>query len=158
MDAIVVGLEPIYTEYKAKAWWWGFYSWPVSEKLVEGHEMLFLTNFWPVVGYIKEPFTDAEKTEFIRAYAVNGGTYGSFHWFAAFAQDAEDNKALMKHKLQVPVMAMGGDHSTGPFFAEHIRAVADHVTEAEIKDAGHWLVQEQTAQVQKALLDFFLGN
>ncbi|MFB9844935.1 hypothetical protein [Mucilaginibacter ginsenosidivorans] len=28
--------------------------------------------------------------------------------------------------------------------------------EAIIKDAGHWIVQEQTAQVQKGLLGFFL--
>ena len=158
MDAIVVGLEPIYTEYKAKAWWWGFYAWPVSEQLVEGREQVFLTNFWPVVGYIDNPFTDAEKAEFIRAYAVNRGTYGSFHWFAAFPQDAKDNEEFKKHKLEMPVLAMGGDHSTGSFFADHIRLVANHVTGIEIKDAGHWLVQEQTEQVKQALLGFFVSK
>jgi pimeloyl-ACP methyl ester carboxylesterase len=158
LDAIVIGVEPIYSEYKAKAWWWGFYSWPASEKLVEGREQLFLENFWPVVGYVKNPFTEAEKAEFIRAYAVNGGTYGSFHWFAAFTQDEADNQEFQKHKLQMPVLAMGGDHSTGSFFADHIRVVADNVTGVVIKDAGHWLVQEQTDQVQKALLNFFLAK
>lgn len=158
MDAIIVGLEPIYSQYKGKAWWWGFYAWPVSEQLVEGREQLFLTNFWPVVGYKNDSFTDEEKTEFIRAYAVNKGTYGSFHWFAAFPQDAKDNEEFRKHKLQMPVLAMGGDHSTGSFFADHIRSVADHVTGVQIKDAGHWLVQEQTEQVKQALLDFFLSK
>jgi pimeloyl-ACP methyl ester carboxylesterase len=34
--------------------------------------------------------------------------------------------------------------------------VATNVKEVKIKDAGHWMVQEQTAQVQAALLDFFM--
>ncbi|WP_426668719.1 alpha/beta fold hydrolase [Mucilaginibacter sp. McL0603] len=158
LDAIIPGVEPIYSEYSAKAWWWGFYSWPASGKLVEGREGLFLTNFWPVVGYVKDPFTKEETAEFIRAYSKPGATTGSFHWFAAFNQDVIDNHELIKHKLEMPVLAMGGDHSTGGFFADHIRVAAVNVTGVVIKDAGHWLVQEQTAQVQQALLDFFLAK
>jgi pimeloyl-ACP methyl ester carboxylesterase len=51
---------------------------------------------------------------------------------------------------------MGSDHFAGAFLAAHCRLVATNVKEAIIKDSGHWVVQEQTAQVQKALLDFFL--
>ena len=32
------------------------------------------------------------------------------------------------------------------------------VNEVVIKGAGHWIVQEQTEQVQKGLLDFFLSK
>jgi hypothetical protein len=35
---------------------------------------------------------------------------------------------------------------------------AAHVTEVVIRGAGHWIVQEKTDQVQKALLDFFLDK
>jgi pimeloyl-ACP methyl ester carboxylesterase len=57
----------------------------------------------------------------------------------------------------MPLLAMGSDHFAGAFLAEHSRLVATDVREAIIKDSGHWVVQEQTAQVQKALLDFFLN-
>ena len=80
---------------------------------------------------------------------------GSFHWFGAFRQDEKDNAVLLQHKLTMPVMTVGGDHSTGGFLGDIGRKVATNVKEVKIKDAGHWIVEEQTAQVQAALLDFF---
>jgi pimeloyl-ACP methyl ester carboxylesterase len=56
----------------------------------------------------------------------------------------------------MPLLAMGADHSAGSYLAAHCRLVASDVHEVIIKDSGHWLVQEQTAQVEKGLLDFFL--
>jgi pimeloyl-ACP methyl ester carboxylesterase len=154
LDALIPGVEPMFTRYSEKAWWWGFFAWPASGELAKGRAKLFLTNFWPVVGYVQNSFTEAEKTEFIRAYSVKDAS--SFKWFAAFKQDVQDNQQLLLHKLSIPVLAMGGDHSTGAFLGELVRGAADNVTEVKINGAGHWLVQEQTAQVQKALLDFFL--
>lgn len=155
MDALVPGIEPWWSEYWGKAWWWGFFGWPASGQLVEGKEKLFLTSFWPIVGYVKNAFTPAETAEFIRAYAVPGGATGAFKWFAAFNQDVKDNTILTRTPLQMPVLSMGGDHSTGAFLGEMVRKVARNVKEVRIKEAGHWLVQEQTAQVQAALLEFF---
>jgi pimeloyl-ACP methyl ester carboxylesterase len=51
---------------------------------------------------------------------------------------------------------MGANHSAGLYLAAHCRLVASDVHEVIIKDVGHWIVQEQTAQLQKGLLDFFL--
>ena len=158
LDALIPGIDPSWSEYWAKAWWWGFFGWKPSGEIVAGKERMFLTNFWPEVGYIKDPFTKAEKEEFIRAYATPGGAAGSFRWFAAFPQDVKDNAVLTQHKLPMPVMSLGGDHSTGGFLGDVARKVATNVKEVKVKDAGHWLVQEQTLQVKTALLDFFLGN
>jgi len=156
MDALIPGVEPMFSKYSGKAWWWGFFSWPASGQLVNGLAGLFLTNFWPVVAFNKNAFTDAEKAEFIRAYSAPGATTGSFRWFAAFKQDAKDNQLFLKAKLKMPVMAMGGDQSTGTFLGSLVRVAAINVTEVKIKDSGHWLVQEQTQQVQRALLNFLL--
>ncbi|NCD72114.1 alpha/beta fold hydrolase [Mucilaginibacter agri] len=156
LDALIPGVQPSWDTYTAKAWWWGFFGWPASGDLVRGRERMFLTNFWPVVGYVKNAFTKTESEEFIRAYATPGATTGTFKWFAAFSQDVKDNSILVKTKLTMPLLTVGGDHSTGEFLGDVGRVVATHVTEVKIKNAGHWLVQEQTAQVQKALLDFFL--
>jgi pimeloyl-ACP methyl ester carboxylesterase len=97
-----------------------------------------------------------ETAEFIRAYSVPGATTGAFHWFGAFNQDAKDNVAFAKKKLTMPVITLGSDHFSAPFLATHARLVATNVQESVIKDSGHWIVQEQTAQVQKDLLGFFL--
>ncbi len=156
MDALLPGIEPVWSQVRAQAWWFGFFAQPHSGELVSGKVGLFFTDFWPVVGFQKNAFTQAEKNEFIRAYSVPGATTGAFHWFGEFDHDAKDNVEFAKTKLQMPLLAMGSDHLAGSFLAAHCRLVADNVQESIIKDSGHWVVQEQTAQVQNALLEFFL--
>lgn len=158
MDALLPGVEPVWQQVSTTAWHFGFFARPIAGALVAGQERAFLTDFWPLVGYVKEPFSKAETDEFIRAYARPGATTGSFHWFGAFPQDAKDNLEFMKHKLPMPLLAMGGEHYAAAFLADHSRLVATNVTESKIMGAGHWVVQEQTGQVQKALLDFFLDD
>jgi pimeloyl-ACP methyl ester carboxylesterase len=156
MDALLPGIEPVWSQVKGSAWWFGFFSFAPSGQLVAGKERLFLTNFWPQVGFVKDPFNKEEVNEFVRAYAVEGGTTGAFHWFAAFEQDAKDNITFMKTKLKMPLLAMGGEHFGAAFLVDHSKLVAENVTGSNIKGAGHWIVQENTAQVQKDLLDFFM--
>jgi pimeloyl-ACP methyl ester carboxylesterase len=157
MDALLPGIEPVWSQVKAQAWWFGFFGQPHSGEIVSGKVGLFFTDFWPVVGFQKKAFTQAEKNEFIRAYSVPGATTGAFHWFGQFSQDAKDNVEFAKKKLPMPLLAMGSDHFAGSFLAAHCKLVATDVHEAIIKNSGHWVVQEQTAQVQKYLLDFFLN-
>ncbi|MES2458714.1 MAG: alpha/beta hydrolase [Bacteroidota bacterium] len=156
MDALLPGIEPVWSQVKAQAWWFGFFAQPNSGKLVSGKVGLFFTDFWPTVGFQKNAFTKAETAEFIRAYSVPGATTGAFHWFGQFNQDAKDNVLFAKKKLSIPVLAMGSDHFAGAFLAAHSKLVATNVHESIIKDSGHWVVQENTAQVQKDLLGFFL--
>jgi pimeloyl-ACP methyl ester carboxylesterase len=156
MDALLPGIEPVWSQVKAQAWWFGFFAQPTSGELVSGKEHLFLTNFWPVVGFKNNSFNNAEKREFIRAYSLKGSMRGAFHWFGAFPQDAKDNIEFAKTKLSMPLLAMGSDHQAGPYLATHCRLVAINVEESIIKDSGHWMVQEQTAQVEESLLEFFL--
>jgi pimeloyl-ACP methyl ester carboxylesterase len=157
LDALLPGVDPIWTKVRGEAWWFGFFGWPASGELVAGKEKLFLTNFWPVVGHKENAFTQDETNEFIRAYSTPGSTYGAFHWFAAFSQDAHDNKQLMQHKLKMPLLAMGGEYSGG-FLPDHCKLVAENVTASIIKGSGHWIVQENTAQVQQDLIAFLLAK
>ena len=157
MDALLPGIEPVYSQVKAQAWWFGFFAQPHAGEIVSGKVGLFFTDFWPPLGYQKSAFTETEKNEFIRAYSVPGATTCAFHWFGEFPQDAIDNVEFMKNKLPMPLLALGSEHFAGSFLADHSRMVANDVHEVIIKDSGHWVVQEQPEQVQKALLDFFLN-
>ncbi|MDR6845735.1 alpha/beta hydrolase [Flavobacterium granuli] len=158
MDALLPGIEPVWSQVSASAWWFGFFGWSASGDIVAGKEKEFLTNFWPVVAFAKDSFTKEETTEFIRAYSVKGATTGSFHWFGAFKQDGKDNVELMKQKLNMPVLTMGGQYFAAAFLKDHTKLVANDVSETNIPNSGHWLVQENTSAVQKGLLDFFLDK
>src|SRR5690349_687104 len=119
MDALLPGIEPVWSQVKSSAWWFGFFSFPVSGRPVAGQEREFLTGFWPIVGHVKDPFTKDEVDEFVRAYAQTGGTTGAFHWFGAFEQDALDNKEFSKTKLKMPVMTLGSEFFAAPFLETH---------------------------------------
>ncbi|MBE7168989.1 MAG: alpha/beta hydrolase [Williamsia sp.] len=156
LDALLPGVEPVWSKVRGQAWWFGFFGWPASGELVAGKEALFLKNFWPVVGHKEHAFTAGETNEFIRAYSVPKSTYGAFHWFAAFEQDALDNRDFMQHKLKMPLLAMGSEYQ-GTFLPEHCKLVAEKVSSSIIKGSGHWIVQENTEQVQHDLLAFLLA-
>jgi pimeloyl-ACP methyl ester carboxylesterase len=158
LDALLPGIEPVWKQISTTVWHFGFFARPVAGDLVAGQEGEFLNDFWPQVGHVKDPFTKEETEEFIRAYATPGSTTGSFHWFGEFPQDVKDNHEFMKTKLTMPLLAMGGEYFSAPFLAEHSKLVANNVSEVKIMGAGHWIVQEQTEQVQKGLLDFFVAK
>ncbi|MEJ0105883.1 MAG: alpha/beta hydrolase [Bacteroidota bacterium] len=155
LDALLPGVDPVWSDLSGKIMVVWFFARPIAGDLVAGQAKEFLTDFWPVVGHVKDAFTKEETDEFIRAYSVPGATTGSFHWFGAFPQDAEDNKKFMKQKLQMPLLAMGAEFQSASFLADHSRLVASNVTEVKIMGAGHWVVQEATDQVLKGLEDFF---
>lgn len=158
LDALIPGVEPVWQQISTTVWHFGFFARPVAGKIVAGHEQEFLADFWPQVGHVKDPFTKEESNEFVRAFATEGATTGCFHWFGEFAQDVKDNHEFMKKKLTMPLLAMGGEYFSAPFLATHCRLVADNVSETKIMGSGHWIVQEQTAQVQKGLMDFFVNK
>jgi pimeloyl-ACP methyl ester carboxylesterase len=158
LDALLPGIEPVWSQVKGGAWWFGFFGFPVSGEIVRGKERLFLTNFWPVVGHRNDSFTKDEVEEFVRAYAKDGATTGAFHWFGAFSQDATDFQRMQKVKLKMPVLTLGSEYFAAPFLGKHIELVATNVKDVPISDSGHWVVQEQTAQVLTAMIDFFVGK
>ncbi|MEO8764321.1 MAG: alpha/beta hydrolase [Ginsengibacter sp.] len=155
LDALLPGVEPVWSDLYNRLWWFGFFARPVAGELVSGQAGLFLRDFWPIVGFVKDSFTPEETNEFIRAYSTPGSTTGSFHWFGAFPQDAKDNLEFMQHKLEMPLLAMSAEHSAASYFGDHCRLVANNVTEVKIEGSGHWIVQEKTGPVLKGLEDFF---
>jgi pimeloyl-ACP methyl ester carboxylesterase len=69
--------------------------------------------------------------------------HAGFAQFAAFDQDAADNKTFVAAgKLDVPVLALGGEKSFGTTMAAVMRFAANDVEEGVIPDAGHWVVEE----------------
>src|SRR5882757_6396657 len=154
LDALIAGVEPVWSQVKAQAWWFGFFSQPHSAEVAEGRMNLILEDFFPAVSFVQNSFTLQEKAEFTRAYSVKGATTASFLWFV-FEQDIKDNQEFRKNKLAMPVLAMGSDHFAS-FLGEHVRLVASNVKDCIITGSGHWILQEQPGQVQKGLLDFFM--
>src|SRR5258708_33962712 len=85
--------------------------------------------------------------------------HAGFAQFAAFDRDVIDNKAAVgRGRLQMPVLAVGGDHSLGSTMAYIMRFAADNVREVVISDSGHWLMEEQPKATVAAAVNFLSAD
>ena len=83
--------------------------------------------------------------------------HSGFAQFAAFDQDAIDNRAfLAQGRLKMPILAVGGEKSFGATMATVMRAAGDDVTEGIVPDSGHWIMEENPRATVKLVRDFIV--
>jgi pimeloyl-ACP methyl ester carboxylesterase len=128
---------------------------PDVERLVEGRERIYLDRFWNELSADPKSIDEGTRRHYAKLYALPGAMHSAFEQFAAFHQDAIDNKALAaKGKLTMKVLAIGVDRSFGTTMADDLRFVAGDVTGAIIPNSGHWLMEEQPAATVAAVRTF----
>jgi pimeloyl-ACP methyl ester carboxylesterase len=143
IDAPVPGVGPWEEILKNPLLWHFRFGGPDMERLVAGRERIYLDRFWNEFSATPARFSEAAREHYAKLYALPGAMHSGFLQFAAFDQDAIDNKAFMaKCKLKMPVLAVGGEKSFGPMMATVMRFAAENVTEAVVKDSGHWIMEE----------------
>ena len=155
MDAPLPGVGAWDEIISNRALWHFSFQGPDAERLVAGRERIYLDRFWNEFAANPSAMDEATRAHYARLYARPGAMRAGFAQFAAFPQDARDNREfLTKSRLDMPVLAVGGDHSFGATMAQVMRAAADHVTEVVIPEAGHWLIEEQPMATISAIRSF----
>lgn len=155
MDAPVPGVGPWDEILKSPLLWHFRFGGPDMERLVAGRERIYLDRFWNDFAADPAKFDEKSRTHYADLYAKPGRMHAGFAQFAAFDQDVIDNrKAVGRGRLQMPVLAIGGDHSLGPTMAHIMRFAADNVCQVVVKDSGHWLMEEQPKATIAAIVDF----
>jgi pimeloyl-ACP methyl ester carboxylesterase len=82
----------------------------------------------------------------------------AFEQFAAFNQDAKDNRIFAEKKLTMPILALGAEKSFGDQQAAILREVATNVQGGIITGSGHWIMEEQPAQTVSMVRAFLDGK
>ncbi len=155
MDAPVPGVGPWDDILKSPLLWHFRFGGPDMERLVQGRERIYLDRFWNDFSAKPARFDEASRTHYAELYAKPGRMHAGFAQFAAFDQDVIDNRASVAHgRLQMPVLAIGGDHSLGATMAYIMRFAADNVREVVVADSGHWLMEEQPKATVTAIVGF----
>jgi pimeloyl-ACP methyl ester carboxylesterase len=127
---------------------------PDAERLVAGRERIYFDHIWDdFTGDPSKP-DEATRNFFTATYALPGGMRAGFAQFAAFSQDAKDNKVFEQVKLPMSVLAVGGEKSFGSLQAEIMRHVATNVREAVVAGSGHWLMEERPAETVALIRNF----
>ena len=155
MDAPVPGVGPWDDILKSPLLWHFRFGGPDMERLVQGRERIYLDRFWNDFSAKPARFDESARVHYAELYAKPGRMHAGFAQFAAFDQDVIDNRASVGHgRLQMPVLAIGGDHSLGSTMAYIMRFAADNVREVVVTDSGHWLMEEQPKATVTAIVGF----
>lgn len=155
MDAPVPGVGPWEEILKNPLLWHFRFGGPDMERLVAGRERIYLDRFWNEFSANPAHFPEATRRHYAELYAQPGRMHAGFLQFAAFDQDAIDNRAsLAQGRLKMPVLAIGGAKSFGSTMAFVTRFAADDVHEVVIADSGHWLMEEQPQATVGAIRSF----
>jgi len=158
IDAPVPGIGPWEDILKNPLLWHFRFGGPDMERLVAGRERIYLDRFWNEFSATPARFTEAARQHYAKLYARPGAMHSGFAQFAAFDQDAIDDRAYLQEngKLSIPVYAVGGEKSFGPMMATVMRFAATDVTEGIVPDSGHWIMEENptaTVQLVRAFLE-----
>jgi len=155
MDAPLPGIGPWDEILKSPMLWHFNFRGPDMERLVAGRERIYLDRFYNELSATPASIDETTRNHYAAIYARPGNMHCAFEQFAAFTQDAIDNKELAaKGKLAMPVLAIGADKSFGSAQADVLRFVAGNVTGQVIANSGHWLMEEQPAATMAAITAF----
>ncbi len=154
MDAPVPGIPPWDTLVRNPLLWHFSFGGPDAERLVAGRERIYLDRFWNDFAGTPSKIDEETRRHYAALYAQPGAMRSAFAQFNTIPQDAKDNLATLEPKLTMPVLAIGGEKSFGAQEAIVMRNAATNVTELVIRDAGHWLMEEQPAATIAAVKDF----
>jgi pimeloyl-ACP methyl ester carboxylesterase len=158
IDAPIPGIGP-WDEILEQPLLWHFrFGGPDMERLVAGRERIYLDRFWNEFSATPSRFSEAARVHYAALYARPGAMHSGFAQFAAFDRDAADNRAWQANggRLNMPILALGGQKSFGPMMATVMRAAASDVREGIVPDSGHWIMEENptaTVQLVRTFLD-----
>ncbi|WP_338586324.1 alpha/beta hydrolase [Pseudomonas sp. MAG733B] len=154
MDAPVPGIPPWNDIVRSPMLWHFDFGGPDMERLVAGRERIYLDRFWNEFAGNPAKVDEEIRQHYAKLYARPGNMRAAFAQFRSIRQDAVDNEASMAKKLNMPVLAIGGEKSFGANEAIVMRNAADKVTEVVIPGAGHWLMEEAPTQTIAAIRGF----
>jgi len=155
MDAFLPGVEGWQPIYNSPKYWHFRFNGPTPEALVQGRERAYFDYFWNDLAADKNhSIPEADRQAYVAAYSRPGRMQAGWAYFVSFQQAANDFAQLSQTRLTMPVMTIGGEKSLGEPLGQQIKLVADNVTAVVIKNAGHWVLEEQPQQTTEALQSF----
>ena len=141
--------------FEDSVWWFRFHQTPdVPEMLTAGKEREYLSWFYRH-AYNPAAITPADIDEFVSKYSAPGGMRAGFEYYRAFPTTVEQNKDHANVKLQMPVLALGGEFSHGTAALESMKSLATDVRGGIVPFSGHWIAEERPDFLIDELERFF---
>ena len=155
MDAFLPGVEGWEPIYNSSSYWHFRFHGPTPEALVQGRESVYFAYFWNDLAADKNrSLPAADRAAYVAAYSRPGRMKAAWAYFDSFPQTARDFAPLAQTKLTMPVLSIGGEKSLGEALGQQMKSVATDVTVVVLKDAGHWILEENPKDTTNTLVNF----
>jgi pimeloyl-ACP methyl ester carboxylesterase len=160
IDAPIPGIDPWEEILKNPLLCHFRFGGPDMERLVAGRERIYLDRFWNEFSADPAKFDEAARVHYARLYALPGAMHSGFAQFAAFDQDAADNRAWLATgaRPRMPLLAVGREKSFGTTMAAVMQAAATDVQEGIILGSGHWIMEENPQATITLVRGFLAGG
>jgi pimeloyl-ACP methyl ester carboxylesterase len=159
IDVVIPGLDP-WDEVIRNPYIWHFAFHTITrlpELLVQGHQAPYLDYFFDVLAVNPARITPYARAAYARAYASDDALTAGFDFYRAFPQDARDNLGVVGAETRTPVLYLRGAGSRGDLesYAQGLRSAGvTKLTARQIPDAGHFIPDEQPADLWRAIHEF----
>jgi pimeloyl-ACP methyl ester carboxylesterase len=124
-----------------------------NEKLVAGREDTFFRAEFNASAGTKK-LAPETITYYVEGLSTPEALHGSFQLYRAFGVTAEQNGERKTRRLRMPVLAMGGEQSSGTMVLDTMKLVADDVQGLVFPGVGHWLAEQAPDELIAALSSF----
>ncbi|WGF90399.1 alpha/beta fold hydrolase [Marinivivus vitaminiproducens] len=143
----------------AKLWHFGFHmNRDLPERLIYGREYDYVAAFMAERTYDHSNYDPADIDVFAKALALPGRTRGGLEWYRTFAADHAAALEYKKQRLEMPVLALGGDQRFGSRMVPMLEEFAGNVTGGAIERCSHYVADERPNEVAAALIEFLSAS
>ena len=137
---------------------WHFLFNPIPdlpEALLQDRERILIEWFFrqKTANYVST-FSKEDIEEYERVYSMPGGMRGMLGYYRAVLQDMAQNRLLMDRKIEVPLLALGGDVGSAPDLFECMTPLGVDVRGGVIANSGHYIPEEQPAALATEIVRF----
>jgi pimeloyl-ACP methyl ester carboxylesterase len=128
----------------------------LPEMLLEGRESDFLTWWFDRLSAVPGTFPPEEIAIVASSYRGYEALRAGFAHYRTLLDDGRINRTWHRTggSLPIPVLAVGGEHSTHTQLADSLNTVAQRLTGAVIPDSGHFVPEEAPDAFARELLPF----
>jgi pimeloyl-ACP methyl ester carboxylesterase len=155
MDAFLPGVPGWELAYDNPNFWHFRFHGPTPEALVAGREKIYFAYFWNDLAADKtKSLPAADREAYVAGYSRPGRMHAGWAYFATLPDTAKDFARLAQTKLTMPVLSIAGDKASAAILGPQMKLVATDVTVIDLKDTGHWLMEERPKETMDALLAF----
>jgi pimeloyl-ACP methyl ester carboxylesterase len=121
--------------------------------LTKGKEDVYVGWWFKNKVHDRSAISSADIAGYAQSYAREGRMDAAMDYCRMILADMEFNKSKLDGKLEIPILAIGGEHSI-PTMGEALEPYCQNLRSAVIPQCGHFVPEEQPILLVDSLLPF----